>query len=230
MNGRSIAAFLLLVGLAMFGLAIFAQLPFGESPMQVGQYINAHAASQTGAANIVTAILLGYRGLDTLGEVSVLFAAASAASLVFAIGGKQQTDAGKKAGFIFATSAGPLVPFLMLLGAYIILHGHLTPGGGFQGGAILAAAIFVPMLADPSSRFNHTLAILAEGLAGLAFIAIGAISLLQGQAFLAPQSFGGQVGALVSAGAFPLLYIAIGVKVGAELAGLMVNVSGSGRE
>lgn len=230
MNGRTIAAILLLVGLGMFGVAILAELPFGESPMQVGQYINAHAASQTGAANIVTAILLGYRGLDTLGEVSVLFAAASAAGLVFSMGKQAKTQPRKKAGFVFATSAGPLFPFLLLLGAYIILHGHLTPGGGFQGGAILAAAIFIPLLADPDSGFNDTLAVVAEGLAGLAFIAIGAWSLLQGHDFLTPQSFGGQVGALVSAGAFPILYVAIGVKVGAELAGLMVRVSGSGKE
>lgn len=227
MNGRSIATILLLVGLAIFGAALFAQMPFADAPMQVGQAMNAHGAAQTGSANIVTAILLGYRGLDTLGEVSVLFAAASAAALVFA-GSKRKASApvSRKAGFVFAVSAGPLLPFLLLLGAYIILHGHLTPGGGFQGGAILAAAIFVPLLADGKGQYNHFLAALAEGLAGVTFIAIGAVSLLQGHAFLTPLPFGGEVGSLVSAGAFPLLYIAIGIKVGAELAGLMVRVSG----
>jgi multicomponent Na+:H+ antiporter subunit B len=84
------------------------------------------------------------------------------------------------------------------------------------------------MLANPDAKFRSGVAAVAEGLAGLAFIAIGAASLMHGSAFLTPVLGVGSLGELVSAGAFPLIYAAIGIKVGVELAGLMTKVSGMG--
>ncbi len=219
-----LATLLFMAGLGLILFNILSALPFGGAPMQVGQAIAARAPGETGADNIVTAILLAYRGLDTLGEVSILFVAATAAGMVLSAAGRGESQA-SEAGFIFRTAAWMFFPFLLVLGAYIVIHGHLTPGGGFQGGAILAAAFFVPLLASPASPFNHHTAILVEGLAGAAFILIGLAGMFGGE-FLTPFFGKGAAGALFSARSLPILYLAIGLKVGSELAGLMSRVSG----
>ncbi|MEJ2214367.1 MAG: MnhB domain-containing protein, partial [Gammaproteobacteria bacterium] len=118
-----------------------------------------------------------------------------------------------------------LFPLLLVVGLYIVLHGHLTPGGGFQGGVILAAAFFLPLLAKPSMEINHVALGLIEGFSGAAFIAIGLIALFNDGAFLKPFLGKGQLGELLSAGTLPLLYIAVGLKVGAELASLLSHLN-----
>ena len=109
----------------------------------------------------------------------------------------------------------------MMLGAYIILHGHLTPGGGFQGGVILAVAFFLPLLAMTSNPVNEKVIMSLESLAGIAFITIGLAGMTDNREFLVPLLGTGTLGELFSAGSLPLLYLAVGLKVGAELAGLM---------
>ena len=47
------------------------------------------------------------------------------------------------------------MPVILLFGAYIFVNGHLTPGGGFQGGAVLASGVLLMILADPDRRFSH---------------------------------------------------------------------------
>lgn len=223
-NGPRIASLVFLAGLGTMLAATLAQLPFAGAPMQVGQEIVARAPAEVGAANIVTAIVLGYRGFDTLGEVTILFVAATAIGMVLSgsgLGRASRAGEGAPAGFILDRAAGLLLPFLIVLGAYVIIHGHLSPGGGFQGGAILAAAILLPLLANPAGPFQHGTAMLVEGLAGASFVALGLVSLLGGSAFLTPLFGTGTLGALFSAGSLPLLYLAIGLKVGSELAGLL---------
>jgi len=223
MNFREISSLLFMIGLGLLFGAILQHLPYGEIVTGIGPTILDRAPGDVGTANIVTSVLLAYRGLDTLGELTVLFVAATAAGLVL---GQRRPDAtyDPDAGFILRTAADLLFPFLILLGIYIILHGHLTPGGGFQGGAILAAAFFVPLLASPRSPFNHRVSSLIEGLAGSAFIIIGLVALFSGQEFLTPLFGPGEVGQLFSAGSLPLLYLAVGLKVGAELAGLLARL------
>ncbi|PVV18469.1 MAG: sodium:proton antiporter [gamma proteobacterium symbiont of Ctena orbiculata] len=207
-------------GLGFMLLGIASGLDFGAPPMLVGSEIQAQAAQQTGAANIVTSVVLGYRAIDTLGELSILFAAAVSAGLVL---GRRHTTAGTqtKGGFILATGGSLLFPLMMTIGFYIIFHGHLTPGGGFQGGVILAAAFFLPLLARPGARLHHKTLSLIEGFAGASFILIGLLAMLEGKAFLQPLLVQDTLGQLISAGTLPLLYLAVGLKVGAELASLL---------
>ena len=221
---RSLAAILFTGGLGFLLLVIASQLGFGQPPMRVGQEILNVAASEVGAANIVTSVLLAYRGIDTLGELSILFAAAIAAGLVL---GHRRADvaADPDGGFILRAGADLLFPLLLVVGFYIILHGHLTPGGGFQGGVILAAAFFIGVLARPRAGLNHAVISVIEGLAGAAFIVIGLWALFADGAFLKPMLDQGTLGDLVSAGTLPLLSLALGIKVGAELAGLMTSLS-----
>ncbi len=221
---RNLAALVFSAGLAFLLLVIAAELNFGAPPMHIGAGVLAAAPQEVGAANIVTAVLLGYRGLDTLGELSILFAAAIAAGLVLGrrVGPLLRDPPG---GFILRTGADLLFPLLLIVGLYIIAHGHLTPGGGFQGGVVLAAAFFVPVLARPANGINHTAIAVIEGLAGAGFIAIGLWALVGSGAFLRPMLSTGVMGELLSAGTLPLLSLAVGLKVGSELAGLMQALS-----
>jgi multicomponent Na+:H+ antiporter subunit B len=211
-------------GLAFLLLVITMTFDFAAAPMLVGKEILRQAADQTGSANIVTSVVLAYRGIDTLGEIAILFAAASGVGLVL---GKRMAKSKRDApgGFILQKSAELLFPLLLLVGFYIILHGHLTPGGGFQGGVILAAAFFLPLLARPGSSVNHRNLSIIEGLSGAAFIIIGLLALINDGAFLQPLLGKGQLGDLFSAGTLPLLYLAVGLKVGAELSGLLANIA-----
>ncbi len=216
---------LFLVGLLFLLSVITGVLPFGAPPMLIGQVIQNAAVGETGSANIVTAVVLGYRGIDTLGELSILFAAATAGGLVL---GKHKVSNQQKnsdAGFIFKSASDLLFPLLLVTGLYIVLHGHITPGGGFQGGVILATAFFLPVLARPAQSLNHVGLSVVEGLSGTAFIVIGMLGLVDGGGFLQPFLDKGIVGDLLSAGTLPLLYLAVGLKVGAELAGLLSVLS-----
>ena len=220
-------------GLAFLLFTLFIATMFGEPPMRAGAMIQQAGGVELGAANLVTAVVLGYRGLDTLGELAILFASATAVGLVLST---QNGESDKQAsvfpdkiflGEIFESASRLLMPLLLLLGFYIIIHGHLTPGGGFQGGVILAIALFLPALARSGEiPLNHATIRLVEGGAGTLFILIGLMALMQGESFLHPLLQPGEIGALFSAGSLPLLYLAVGLKVGAELAALLVHLSG----
>lgn len=221
---RNLASILFAGGLLFLLLVIASQLGFGEPPMRVGEGILSAAADDVGAANIVTAVLLGYRGIDTLGELSILFAAATAVGLV--LGHRRSaTTSDPQGGFILRAGADLLFPLLLVVGLYVIAHGHVTPGGGFQGGVILAAAFFIGVLARPDRGLGHAAISVIEGIAGASFILIGLWALAVEGEFLMPLLGQGTMGELVSAGTLPLLSLAVGLKVGAELAGLMTHLS-----
>jgi len=211
-----------IVGLIVLIGALMTELPFAQGPMPTGQAVLIQGPQAIGAANSVTSVVLAYRGLDTLGELTILFIAATAAGLV--MGKAKEQNLLEPGGFILRTTADLLFPFLLLLGMYIIVHGHLTPGGGFQGGVILAIAFFLPLLSGNKTAINENLISILEGLAGGTFIVIGMLSLFKQQAFLTPLLGKGQLGDLFSAGSLPLLYLAVGLKVGSEMAGLMSNM------
>lgn len=225
---RNFASALFIAGLAFLLLILTGAFNFGAPPMLIGQAIQQVAPAEVGAANIVTAVVLGYRGIDTLGELSILFAAATAGG--FVLGRQRSARSGHQAGFILRAGADLLFPLLLVVGLYIVLHGHLTPGGGFQGGVILATAFFLPVLARPTAALDHGWLSLVEGLAGAAFIGIGILALYRGGEFLQPLLARGELGSLVSAGTLPLLYLAVGLKVGAELAGLLARLAEPGPE
>lgn len=220
---RNFSALVFSAGLASLLLVLFAQFDFGQAPSLAGKGILSLEPDGTGAANLVTSVVLAYRGLDTLGEIAILFASAAAAGLV--LGRRQLRAPSGQSGFILSSGASVLFPLLLLVGFYIILHGHLSPGGGFQGGVILAAAFFLPRMAQPSLESNHFGLSVVEGLAGATFIVTGLIALFQGQDFMAPLFSPGVTGALLSSGSLPLLYLALGLKVGSELAGLLLSLS-----
>lgn len=221
---RRFTAALFLLGLGVMITAIYQHIDFSNTAVNAGQAINAVAAEETGAANFVTSVVLAYRGIDTLLELTILFTAAMIGGMVL---GRRRVDAPRDpdAGFILRTGADLLFPLLLVVGLYIILHGHLTPGGGFQGGVILASAFFLPLLARPESSINQDVISIVEGLAGATFIIIGLLAMFDGREFLTPLLDKGELGALISAGTLPILYLAVGIKVGSELAGLLAHLA-----
>lgn len=121
---------------------------------------------------------------------------------------------------------------LFLFGCYIVLHGHLTPGGGFAGGVLIAAAFILVSLAFGSvenvEQHRYTFSSVFESLGGLGFLAIGLAGYLAGHQFLSnlwPKV--GEPLTLFSAGTIPLANIAIAMKVGAGLFAIFLALGAS---
>ncbi len=227
---RTFIAFLLALYLVFFAAAAFES--FGE-PQGLGRIAEHYAAEgfeEVGAINLVTAVVVTYRGLDTLGEVSVLFTAASAVILllsVFPLG----KPANKPSSIVLLTMKvlpGPI----LLFGGYIIAHGHLTPGGGFPGGAVVASAALLVLLGCTQEVGFAKWLTFAESMAGFSFAMLGFWGLLKlGQFLNNSVLFLGIPGQLLSAGIIPLISAAIGVKVASELSGILVAYRcGGGKE
>jgi multicomponent Na+:H+ antiporter subunit B len=211
--------------LIIIGLGIFSsiqKIPFGESKTKVGKYYIEKGKEETGASNIVTSVVVSYRSLDTLGEVTVLFLAAIGLGAVLATFQRKEKNKIEQASLILSTGCRFLFPLILLFGSYIFIHGHLTPGGGFQGGAIIASAFLLVYLGCRGKRINEVGAIMTESLGGLTFVVLGLIGLaVGGHYFLSNYLPKGEFNTLFSAGVIPIIYIAIGFKVGSELAGVI---------
>ncbi len=214
---------------------MFASLVVGYTPdselNQTARYYAERTVQDTGAANIVTAIIVTYRGLDTLGEVTVLFLSASIVGLVLAHGRllahTPSTPAARiPVGELLSTGSRYLAPLILLLGIYVFVNGHLTPGGGFQGGAIVASGMLLLLLADPLKQFSHKVIAGVESISGLLFVGIGVLGMFFAGGFLDNRLLPlGTLGDLLSAGVIPVIYTLIGLKVGAEFSSMLANLS-----
>ncbi len=100
---------------------------------------------ETGAVNIVAGMILDYRAFDTLGESHVLFVATITVLILLRLNKGQEDKNDRifepKNDAILQLVATFLVPIIMIFGIYIILNGHLGPGGGFSGGAVIGAGL-----------------------------------------------------------------------------------------
>jgi multicomponent Na+:H+ antiporter subunit B len=219
---KKLVVLLLLAFAGWFMWQSFALLPFGENrmnPKLSGVYLN-QGIEQTGSANIVTAIVVNYRGFDTLGEVTVLFLSATALGAIL-FSARREERHRIQASQVVQTGAHLLFPLIVVLGAYVFIHGHLTPGGGFQGGTIIATGVLLMMLAYRSYHVNHRVITWLESLAGLTFVTVGLLGLVYGTSFLENFLPFGVVNRVFSAGIIPVIYSAVGIKVGVELIGLL---------
>lgn len=214
---------LLLIFVIAWGIALALDgIPFGASKTRVGNHYIDKGREETGAANIVTSVVVNYRGFDTLGEVTVLFVAAIGLGAVLATRKKKDKRDIEPASLVLYTGCRFLFPMILLFGGYIFIHGHLTPGGGFQGGAIVASAFVLVYLGCQGRRVSETGSKSVESVGGLVFIVTGLVGLaVGGQYFLSNYLPKGELNYLFSAGVIPIIYIAIGFKVGSELAGVI---------
>ena len=201
--------------------------PIAELSPLASKYVEL-SPSQLGAQNVVTAVIVTFRGLDTLGEVTVLFIATAGVGFLL----RRRKDAlpeGKKreGSEILKTVSGFLYPLFFIFGAYIFVHGHLTPGGGFQGGVIIASGVLMVMLANVEYKPDHTVLHIVEGFSGVIFVLLGIAGLAVAGGFLDNRFLPiGETGRLFSAGAMGIIYSAIGLKVGSELSGILQSFGG----
>ena len=172
---------LLCVGICVTMIALLLYtvtvLPaFGDPNHPINNEVSAryieNGLQETGAVNIVTGMILDYRAFDTLGESSVLFTAAMVVLFLL----RKDKDSARysqlaqtmdqnphsdtyyepKNDIILQKTATILVPIVLLLGVYVVLNGHLSPGGGFSGGAIMGAGLILYVTAfgfDKMRRF-----------------------------------------------------------------------------
>ena len=222
---RSIVSIILIAVVAVGITLSLIMIPFGESKTEVGKYYISNGVEDTGATNIVTSVVLNYRGFDTLGEVTILFIAAIGLGAVLATQKKRKVE--KKvtpASLILYTGCRFLFPLILLFGVYVFVHGHLSPGGGFQGGAIIASAFVLIYMSCQGRRLPTALTKVVESLGGLVFVIVGLVGLSLGGYFLLNFLPEGLPNTLFSAGIIPIIYIAIGFKVGLELTGIIDNL------
>jgi multicomponent Na+:H+ antiporter subunit B len=205
--------------------------------------------NETGANNIVTSVVFDYRGFDTLGEASVLFAAVLGIGVLLDWGRKKvsKEKAGKKnaaaGNGLFGSGMTKIVKTMtrivfvvsVLFGVYVVVNGHLTPGGGFQGGAIIATCSAMLMVAfgfaglwRHKGKFSALESVGLIMFIALAFIGIKTVFF---DNFLAePVAYGANPGALVSAGVIPLMNIAVGLEVLAALTVMLILMSRAGEK
>lgn len=138
--GQVTAGFLcLLLSLGFATFLLGAELHRGESKPPVTAF-TARSAIETGSINTVTAILMDYRAFDTLGEATVIFTSVAAAAAIL---GKPRFTSNRTMGLLSRRLLSALLPLFFIFPLFVILHGHLSPGGGFQGGVSLAVLVIL---------------------------------------------------------------------------------------
>jgi multicomponent Na+:H+ antiporter subunit B len=177
-----------------------------------------------GVANAVTTVVVFFRGFDTLGEIAVLFIASLGIGLMLYPNTKCNIKA--ESNFMLQTGATILFPVILLFGIYVMIYGHLSPGGGFQGGVIIASAVLILLISHKEFEVPHSLIVALETFAGVSYVLIGLIGLLVLDVFLGnfiPHDIS-QMGLLLSGGIIPLIYIIVGIKVGSEMSMIVQNL------
>jgi multicomponent Na+:H+ antiporter subunit B len=177
--------------------------------------------------NVVTSVVFDYRGFDTLGEEFILFASVTAVALLLRSVREEQTEGvrDRVSGEAWRVGGLALVAPVLVLGLYVVAHGPITPGGGFQGGVVLMAAAALIYLAGEYRAFRQltpaALVDLGEGAGGASFVSVGIAALGTGAAFLHNLLPLGTAGTLASAGSVVLLNVATGLMVAAAFVLLM---------
>lgn len=214
-------------------LSTVAEMPrFGTDAEQMDmvsyEYLE-HGLEETGTVNIITGIILEYRGFDTLGESFVLFCAVTCV-LAILLADSHDEEAVKSAKLEFSDLSGDpimrktaiaIIPLILMFGIYIIFNGHLSPGGGFSGGAVIGAALILLSAAfgeDASGRFmserNYKI---------ISFIALSSYCFIKSYTFYTganelPLGIGhGTIGNIFSAGLVLPLNIAVGLVVASTM-------------
>lgn len=177
-----------------------------------------------GVANAVTTVVVYFRGFDTLGEIAVLFIASLGVGLM--LNSNTKCDIKVESNFILQTASKLLFPVIILFGVYVMVYGHLSPGGGFQGGVIIASGVLLLLISNQSYSVPHSLIVALETFAGVSYVLIGLIGLIVLDKFLGnflPNNIS-NIGMLISGGIIPIIYIIVGIKVGSEMSMIAQNL------
>ena len=223
--------------LAVLLLLGFRGLPhFGDYQGVYGDTLNHVSVQERHITDVVTAVNFDYRGFDTLGEEFIFFASVLGVVLIL----RDQTDesAGHVEDFATGRAVPPtsdavrvlglgLTPLTVLFGIDVVTHGQLTPGGGFQGGVVLATAVLLIYLAGEYDElhvlYRETTLERAEALGGAAYVALGFVGLVAGGAYMQNVLPLGRTGSVFSAGTVPLINLAVAIEIAAGLVILLTT-------
>jgi multicomponent Na+:H+ antiporter subunit B len=226
-----------LVVLAIAAAQVILAMPaFGHPLSQYGTTVNALAPVLRNVSNMVAAVNFDVRAIDTLGEESMLICAVTATVVLLRGGrGEDMTErAGRLPGRVWLERSDATVLLcrlmattLFLYGVYVILHGTVTPGGGFQGGAIAASSFVLIYLGEGYSVSRDVLhsEVLAavEGLGGLVFAMAAMVPLAFGYAAVQNVLPLGSWKDLYSGGLMVIMNAAVGVAVIGSFGVLLVE-------
>ena len=224
----TVLAILLCLIFSAFMLLTVANLPsYGSDSAptvnEVAERYVEKGTEETGAVNTVAGMILDYRAFDTLGESFVLFTAMCAVTMLMNVPGKRrvrkldQDTMDYYQDPIIRTVCKLVIPIILMFGIYILLNGHLSPGGGFSGGAIMASALIIYALVWGGERASR--AIPAKALRIIVLCALGfyacskTYSFFTGANHLHSIISPGTPGRILSAGLILPLNVAVGFVV-----------------
>lgn len=212
---------------AVFWLGYSALPSAGHVPGHYGDRVNAIVVPLRHITDAVTAVNFDIRGFDTLGEEFILFTSVMAVALLMRKhkergGGDHEDKAGNRRvpppSDAVRITAVLLVPATVLYGIYMVTHGQVTPGGGFQGGVILATAPVLLYLAGTFGQFRKVaplrMVAIGEAIGAASYIVIGGGCIAMGGNFLQNLlPMGKVVGSLTAGGIVPLIDLGVGLEV-----------------
>lgn len=207
--------------LAAIFLAAVVQLPrFGDPAApavnEVARRYLERGVEETGAVNAVAGMILEYRAFDTFGESTVLFAAAASTLLLLRQPGRRARSF-RGPDELTSLLGRRLLPVILLFGIYVMVNGHLSPGGGFSGGAILGAGLILASLVLGEERMEELLP--DRRTTRLTVVSLLAYGAMKGYSFFTGANhLGGEIpkgtaGALFSGGLILPLNLCVGVIV-----------------
>ncbi|MFH8773601.1 MnhB domain-containing protein [Streptomyces sp. NPDC017958] len=220
-GGAGVAALLVAAGLDLpaFGGRWH---PYGE------RAVRAALARQT--ANTIASVNFDQRAYDTLGETSILFAAVLGCLVLLREARDEHRARPRPAEVARPVRRYALVvlPVALLTGLYVIAHGQLSPGGGFQGGVVAATALHLLYLGADYRALERVRPLgvfdVCDALAVSAYVVLGLAGLLAGTAFLANTLLPyGTFNTLSSGGSVPLLNAAVGMEVASAVVLLLAE-------
>ncbi|MFJ9770820.1 MnhB domain-containing protein [Kitasatospora sp. NPDC101157] len=195
--------------------------PYGERAVAAG------LARQT--ANIVSSVNFDQRAFDTLGEESILFGSVLGAAILLRLA-RDEHKRRPAAETVLPTTrlfGATLLPVTVLVGGYLVAHGQLSPGGGFQGGVALATALHLAYVAADYGVLKRIrpLAVLdvADAIAAGSYAALGLIGLAQGAGYLANTLPLGTFNQMSSSGLVAVINAAVGIEVASAVVVLLAH-------
>ncbi|WP_369372528.1 MnhB domain-containing protein [Streptomyces sp. cg36] len=213
---------------AFFSAACAHLPPFATPDHPYGERAVA-AALERRTANVVSAVNFDIRAFDTLGEESILFGTVLGATLLLrrARDERHRRPVAERVMPTTRLFATLLLPVTLAVGVYTVAHGQLSPGGGFQGGVVLATALHLAYVAADYRALQKVrpLVVLdvADSLAAASYTLVGLAGLITGGAFLQNVLPLGTFNTITSGGTVPVLNATVGVEVACGLICLLAH-------
>ncbi|HEX5235499.1 MAG TPA: MnhB domain-containing protein [Silvibacterium sp.] len=200
-------------------LAAAKNLPaWGDYRGPYGDVMSSLSVYERHATDVVNAIDYDYRGFDTLGEEFILFTSIIGVMLLLRDpkpkSGTKDEEGLSKTVKVTATASFGLT---LIFGLYMCTHGQLTPGGGFQGGVIIATAFLLIFVAQNMKSFkaitSHPLMEVLEAVGASLYALTGLSALLIGVPFLTNWIPLGTTGDVFSSGTIAIISASVGLEV-----------------